>query len=128
MKLLLDTHAFLWWDTDPEKLSLHALKLCRSTENQLVVSVVSVWEMQIKQQIGKLTLIKPLAELIAEQQQMNNIEILSVHLSHVLMVDILPSLHKDPFDRLLIAQAMAEGIPFVTSDVQIAQYPLQIEW
>jgi len=128
MKLLLDTQAFLWWDTAPEKLSPRALALCRSTENQLLLSVISVWEIQIKHQLGKLTLTKPLPDLIAEQKQINHIEILSVHLPHVLMVDALPTLHKDPFDRLLIAQAIAEDIPFITSDAQIAQYPLQIEW
>lgn len=98
MKLLLDTHAFIWWDSEPEKLSARSLAACQDTTNEILLSVASVWEMQIKQQLGKLKLNSPLAEIVANQQKTNGLEILSVSLEHVLALDRLPSHHKDPFD------------------------------
>lgn len=83
MKVLLDTHAFLWWDSEPEKLSQRALELFQNPENTLVLSAASVWEMQIKIQLGKLKVNLPLADLIHQQEE-NGIEILPVHVSHVL--------------------------------------------
>ena len=96
MKLLLDTHAFLWWDGEPEKLSRHVLELFQNPENTLILSVASIWEMQIKIQLGKLRLDVPLAELIPQQKE-NGMEILPVEASHVFAVETLPSYHKDPF-------------------------------
>ncbi len=89
MRLLLDTHAFIWWDSDPNRLSQRVLGLCRSPSTTLLLSVASVWEIQIKQQLGKLRLHLPLASLIAAQQQTNGLELLPVQLDHVLgCVDI----------------------------------------
>ncbi|MBK9600358.1 MAG: type II toxin-antitoxin system VapC family toxin [Anaerolineales bacterium] len=82
MKLLLDTHTFLWWDSEPEKLSRRALELCQNPENTLVLSVASIWEMQIKIQLGKLQIKIPLEEMISQQQK-NGIEILPVEASHI---------------------------------------------
>jgi PIN domain nuclease of toxin-antitoxin system len=127
MKLLLDTHTFLWWDSEPEKLSRRALELCQNPENTLILSVASIWEMQIKIQLGKLRLDVPLAELIREQQE-NGIEVLPVESSHVFAVETLPNLHKDPFDRLLVAQAIAEEAILVSADPLVAQYPVRVEW
>lgn len=128
MKLLLDTHAFIWWDSEPARLSSRALALCRDSENTLMLSVASAWEMQIKIQLGKLKLGLPLAELIENQQRINSMEMLSVGLEHVLALDQLPSVHKDPFDRLLVAQARIEGAGLVTNDPVMANYPVDVIW
>ncbi len=93
MKLLLDTHTFIWWDSEPAKLSSAVLSACQDRTNTLIFSVVSAWEMQIKSQLGKLRLSLPLPEIVKEQQQANNIEILPVTLDHVLMLQNLPSYH-----------------------------------
>lgn len=84
MKLLLDTHTFIWWDSEPAKLSPQALALCQDRQNVLLLSVVSVWEMQVKLQLGKLRLALPLRETVESQRRTNNIEILPVTLEHVL--------------------------------------------
>ncbi|MGB9774724.1 MAG: type II toxin-antitoxin system VapC family toxin [Anaerolineae bacterium] len=128
MKLLLDTHTFIWWDSEPTKLSPQALALCQDRQNTLLLSVVSVWEMQIKLQLGKLRLALPLKEIIESQQQTNNLEILSITLAHVLALDNLPAHHKDPFDRLLVAQAIVEDAMLVSGDPNIAKYPVQVVW
>lgn len=104
MKLLLDTHTFIWWDSEPAKLSPRVLALCQDRQNMLLLSVVSIWKMQIKSQLGKLRLALSLKEIVASQQQTNNIELLPITLEHVLALENLPAYHKDPFDRLLVAQ------------------------
>src|SRR5437763_10884618 len=101
MRILLDTHVFIWWDSEPELLSQRAREFCEDPNNILVLSVVSVWEMQIKRQIGKLDLRVPLNELIENQIRQNSVEILPVHLDHILRLDKLPAIHKDSFDRLV---------------------------
>jgi len=128
MKLLLDTHTFIWWDSEPAKLSPQALTLCQDRTNSLLLSVASAWEMQIKLQLGKLKLTMPLAEIIESQQQRNNIEILPVLLPHVLALQSLPAHHKDPFDRLLIAQANVEEAMLVSSDPVFVQYVVKVVW
>jgi PIN domain nuclease of toxin-antitoxin system len=127
MKLLLDTHAFIWWDSDPSLLSAPALAALRDPANEVWLSVVSVWEMVIKAPLGKLTLRLPLADIIS-QQQANGLQILPVSLAHTLAVEGLPAIHKDPFDRLLIAQANVEGAELVCADQLIRQYPVRILW
>ena len=128
MKLLLDTHTFIWWDSDPSKLSPQALALCDDSTNTLLLSVVSVWEMQIKAQLGKLIFARPLTDLIAQQQQANRLEILEIALAHVLALDGLPTPHKDPFDRLLVTQANNEGAVLLSRDPIFAQYPVNVLW
>lgn len=127
MKLLLDTHAFIWCDSEPEKLSRHARELCQDPENALILSVASIWEIQIKSQLGKLQLKMPLAEMIRQQQE-NGIEILSVEATHIFALDSLPNHHKDPFDRLLVAQALVEGAVLVSADPLVKQYSVKVEW
>jgi len=127
MKVLLDTHTFLWWDGDPGKLSAHALELCQNPENTLLLSAASIWEMQIKIQLGKLKIELPLADII-EQQEGNGVETLPVHVSHVLELSNLPFHHKDPFDRLLIAQARIEEAVIMTADPVVAQYAVKVVW
>lgn len=126
MRLLLDTHIFLWWDNEPDWLTPQARAWCEDPENTLMLSVVSVWEMQIKQQLGKLSLRLPLARLIEDQQKENGIEILPVELAHVLMLESLPMHHKDPFDRLIIAQAVVEDIGLISVDAVFRQYDVKL--
>lgn len=128
MKLLLDTHTFIWWDSSPQKLSRKALDLCQNPENNLLLSIASIWEIQIKLQLGKLSLNLPLPELIESQQQTNNIELLPINLTHLFTLDSLPNHHKDPFDRLLISQAIVEDAVLVSGDSILANYPVKIEW
>lgn len=128
MKLLLDTHAFIWWDSDPAKLSPQARAACQDRANVLLLSVASVWEMQIKLQLGKLHLRLPLAEVIAGQQQTNDIQMLPVALGHVLALQDLPAHHKDPFDRLLVAQANVEDVVLISHDPVFAHYPVKVLW
>jgi PIN domain nuclease of toxin-antitoxin system len=128
MRLLLDTHTFLWWDNEPAKLSPHILSLCQDPANDLILSVVSVWEIQIKSGLGKLTLTTPLPAIIAAQQQTNRMQVLSVTLDHALALDRLPAHHKDPFDRLLIAQALVEGVSIASADQAFPAYPVPVIW
>jgi len=93
MKFLLDTHTFIWWDSEPEKLSQRALELCRDPSNTLLLSITSIWEMQIKLQLGKLSLKIPLAEMINTQQETNQISLLSITVSHVLALNTLIKIH-----------------------------------
>ena len=127
MRLLLDTHTFIWWDTDPDKLSVIASRFLHDEEHELFFSVASAWEMQIKLQLGKLKLDIPLAEMI-EAQRVNGLEILPIALSHVLALGELPTHHRDPFDRLLIAQANAEGATLVSKDSVFANYSVDVVW
>lgn len=128
MKLLLDTHTFIWWDSDPAKLSATALALCSDASNQLVLSVASLWEMQIKRQLGKLDLRLPLAEIVTHQQETNGVAILTIVQAHVLALEELPSHHRDPFDRLLVAQALVEGATLCSADPVLRSYPIEVGW
>jgi PIN domain nuclease of toxin-antitoxin system len=94
--------------------------------NELLLSVVSVWEMQIKIQLGKLKLTLPLKELLRKQQETNDLTVSPVALTHVLALDALPFHHKDPFDRLLIAQSIEEGLTIVTADSQFSSYSVKL--
>ncbi|MBN3963485.1 type II toxin-antitoxin system VapC family toxin [Nostoc sp. NMS8] len=127
MKFLLETHAFNWWDSDSTKLSKRVLELLLNPENLRLVSVVSLWEIQIKTQLGKLTLNQPLPEII-HQQQNNGIEFIGVKVNHVLMLGQLPLHHKDPFDRLLISQAQSENAILVSKDTNFSSYSVSLEW
>jgi len=128
MKVLLDTHAFIWWDSDPTKLSPQARAACEDRANVVLLSVASAWEMQIKLQLGKLDLRWPLAEVIASQQHTNDIQLLSVALEHILALQDLPAYHKDPFDRLLITQANLEEAVLISHDPVFAHYPVKMLW
>ena len=128
MKLLLDTHAFIWWDSESSKLSSQALAFCQDRANTVLLSVASIWEMQIKLQLGKLRLNLPLAKVIESQQQTNGIEVLPIILSHVLELDNLPAYHRDPFDRLLIAQARVEDAVLISNDPIFTDYSVKLLW
>jgi len=126
MRLLLDTHVFIWWADNPEKLSPAALAALEDEANELLLSVASVWEMQIKIQLGKLKLSLPLKELVKNQQETNNLTVSPVALPHVLALEALPFHHKDPFDRLLIAQSIEQGLTLVTADSQFSAYSVKL--
>ena len=128
MKLLLDTHTFIWWNNEPDKLSPRVFKLLENSENIVLLSVVTPWEMQIKLQTGKLKLEIPLAEMVNNQLQANNFELLSVTLPHVLELQTLASHHKDPFDRLLIAQANVEKATILSKDAVFTKYNVELLW
>jgi PIN domain nuclease of toxin-antitoxin system len=128
MKVLLDTHAFIWWDDEDFKLSSTAFAVCRDLSTTLLLSVVSVWEMQVKIQLGKLNFTVPLKKKIENQQQNNQLEILPLNLNHVFTLEQLPLHHRDPFDRLLIAQAVYENIPFISHDPEVSKYVVQVIW
>jgi len=128
MKLLLDTHTFIWWASEPGNLSKKVLDVLENKKNDITLSVVSVWEMQIKIQLGKLKLSYPLRDLILKQQNSNDIQILPVSLEHVLSLDSLPALHRDLFDRLLIIQAIQEKLLLVSKDKIFQQYPVKLFW
>ena len=126
MRLLLDTHVFIWWADQQESLSATALAALKDEANELILSVASVWEMQIKVQLGKLKLSMPLEELVATQVETNDIRILPVELAHVLALNALPFHHKDPFDRLLIAQSIKEDVKLVSADPEFPAYPVKL--
>lgn len=126
MKLLLDTHIFLWLNQEPEKLPKHLLTLCSDRQNKLFLSMVSPWEIQIKSQLGKLHLHAPLHEMISYQQSQNDLNILSIQLEHINTLATLANYHNDPFDRLLIAQSIVESMILVTVDTKIKQYQIQV--
>jgi len=127
MRLLFDTHSFIWWVSAPNKLSPTVLAMCQDQANTLVLSVVSAWEIQIKSQLSKLRLNISLADIISNQQH-NQLEILPINLTHILALDGLPMHHKDPFDRLLIAQANSEDAVLISHDAIFAQYPVNVQW
>lgn len=128
MRLLLDTHAFLWWDRAPQRLSVRAREAIGGAESEVYVSVASVWEMQIKIGVGKLEMPRPLKHVILDQQQQNGFRILEVTLGHLWRLAELPRLHRDPFDRMLVAQARDEGMPLVSNDPEIVQYGVRTLW
>ena len=130
MRFLLDTQAFIWWDTKSAQLSPRARSLCDDSANTMVLSIASAWEMQIKIQIGKMQLAVPLATMIDDQRRSNGLELLPIALPHVLELSNLPSLsdHKDPFDRIIIAQAIVERIPLMSIDPVFSRYPVTVLW
>ncbi len=128
MNVLLDTHVLIWWSISPGNLSETVYQLLDDQSNSLFFSLASIWEMQIKLQIGKLTLNLPLPELIENQCQTNGLQLLSIETSHIYALNNLPPHHKDPFDRILIAQAIVETIPIVSIDGIFDNYPIQRLW
>lgn len=128
MKLLLDTHTFIWWDDEPARLSSIALTACRDPGNTLHLSLGSVWELQIKSQLGKVKLPKPLGELVQSHELRNALFIEPITREDILGLSALPAHHRDPFDRILIAQARRGGFHFVTCDPEIAKYDVEVLW
>jgi PIN domain nuclease of toxin-antitoxin system len=128
VKLLLDTHAFLWWIGDDARLSGPAREAIADPGNDVSFSVASAWELAIKTAIGRFEADGGLRPFLDEHIQRNAFRVLPVKLEHAVSVASLPAHHRDPFDRLLVAQAATEGLILVTRDPQLAKYGTPILW
>lgn len=128
MRYLLDTHAFLWWIMDDPQLSRPARKLIEDGDNEILLSAASGWEVAIKSQRGRLDLPDRPNRFVIEQMTASAFQPLPILMSHVLEVANLPDHHRDPFDRLLIAQSRLEGMPILTSDPLFALYEVDLLW
>jgi len=128
MKLLLDTHTFIWWDSESSQIPETTLDILKNPDTELLLSLVSVWEIQIKAHLGKLELQEPLLEIVQRQESQNEIVILPITLDHIIELEQLPWHHKDPFDRLLIAQSRIETAVLVSKDPAFESYDCQIFW
>ncbi len=128
MRFLLDTHAFLWWITQDERLSRAASDVIAGGENELWFSVASAWEIVVKAGLGRLTATDPLEDVLPNQLERNAIQVLPIHLRHTLALSRLPDVHRDPFDRILIAQSIVEKLAIVSGDRAIAAYPVERVW
>jgi PIN domain nuclease of toxin-antitoxin system len=122
VRLLLDTNALIWTFGDPKRLSDHAADAIRNEANAVFVSVVSAWEIGVKRAKGKLELPGNLESMITEKK----FDPLPMTLRHALAVESLPYQHHDPFDRMLVAQAQAEGLTLITSDREMRRYPIAV--
>lgn len=128
MRLLLDTHAFLWFIQDGAKLSPYAKTLIEDGSNEALLSIASPWEIAIKTRIGKLTLAEPFDVLVPREILRNDFHLLPIELAHLAVVADLPLHHRDPFDRLLIAQALVEQMPILSADADFDAYGITRLW
>ena len=128
MNLIVDTQVFLWWLVDDHALSERARDLMRDAGNTLYLSAVSAWEIAVKAALGRLELRGEPSTVVPEQMAANSIEPLPVQISHALQVYSLPAHHRDPFDRMLVAQSQIEGLPILTSDANIGHYDVEVVW
>lgn len=126
--MLLDSHAFVWMREEPHKLSVKVASEILNPANQIFLSAVAVWELQIKIKLGKFSFSDTLENVITEERSRNNLQILPVQLAHALYLDNLPLYHKDPFDRLLISQAIVENMTVVSADANFANYQVNLLW
>jgi PIN domain nuclease of toxin-antitoxin system len=127
-RLLLDTHAFLWFVFDDPRLTPAAAAVIEDPDVEKLLSIVSVWEIAIKEQIGRLSLGMPFPRFLEEHVVGTQLSLVPVELSHLLEYSALPLHHRDPFDRLLVSQALAEGIGVLTSDPSFAMYGVSTSW
>ena len=125
MQLLIDTHILIWFLEGNKLLPKLRRQIIANPQNDIFVSIASLWEIAIKISIGKLTLAKPLADII-KQITIENIEILSIVPEHTLQVSALPFHHRDPFDRIIIAQLQVENLPIMTDDGEFGNYGVKI--
>jgi PIN domain nuclease of toxin-antitoxin system len=126
---LLDTHAFLWWVGEPERLPGKLIERLSEKEAALYLSVASCWEIQIKAGLGRLQMREDLETIVKRETDNNALQILPILFGHTLCLKELPPLHRDPFDRMLVAQAIDESLVFVSRDPAIAKYPrVDIVW
>lgn len=124
---LLDTHAFIWQATGSSQLSKKALSVIQS-DHEILLSIASIWEMAIKVNIGKLSFSANFPEIIKEEIEANSYQISQIQPEHLFALSRLPHHHKDPFDRILIAQAITERIPIVSIDSKFDLYSVQRIW
>ena len=126
MKILLDTHIFLWAITDDSRLTRRQQQIFSDEHNDLFLSVASVWEIVIKVAVGKLPLPQPSVAYVERHLKKNQIKLLPLRLPHLSALESVPLLHRDPFDRILVAQAQVEGMPILSVDPLISQYGLKV--
>lgn len=127
MRTLLDTHAFLWGIAGDRRMSQRARDIFIGP-SRLSLSLASIWEILIKVQVGKLNLPLPSGPYLIGKLAENRIETLPISLDHLLRFERLPVHHRDPFDRMLIAQAVEEGWPIITADSHFSRYPVEVIW
>jgi PIN domain nuclease of toxin-antitoxin system len=128
MRALLDTHTFLWWIVDDARLSRRASAIIADRTNEIYFSAISGWEIAEKARRAKLSLPSDPESFVAEQVVSNAFEVLPLELTHALHVFSLPAHHKDPFDRMLIAQAQIEELALLSADHEIARYAVEVIW
>jgi PIN domain nuclease of toxin-antitoxin system len=127
-RFLADTHALLWWSNGDPRLSTRARDLILDPDVEILASAVSAWEIAIKAGLGALTLPSTPDDFMRDLLSTSQMKPLPIDVRHAVRVFDLPPLHKDPFDRLLIAQAIVENVPLITNDQLIARYPVAVEW
>jgi PIN domain nuclease of toxin-antitoxin system len=128
MKVLVDTHTFIWALLHDHRLTVKAKQVLRSDEYELVFSLVSLWEIAIKIKTGKLNTLGSSVGYIRDEMDAYGMEFLPIRYEHVLQLEVLPAHHGDPFDRLLIAQAITESLPILTHDKKLSLYPVKLIW
>jgi PIN domain nuclease of toxin-antitoxin system len=128
MRLLLDTHAFLWWVLDDPRLSTTGRELIADPATEVLFSAVSGWEIAIKARTGRLDLPKDVPGFVLDQLRRNRFSVLPIELRHTLRAHGLPEHHRDPFDRLLVAQAEIEAVPLLSRDPLLAAYGIELRW
>ena len=128
MKVLIDTHTFLWWNTEDPQLSARAREIIADGRNEVLFSAASAWEIAIKAAKGKLVLPELPVQYISSRMRLYRFQPLPVQISHAAHVYELPHHHDDPFDRLLIAQSQIESLPLLSKDEDIQKYDLEVIW
>jgi PIN domain nuclease of toxin-antitoxin system len=128
MKVLVDTHTFLWALLHDHRLTPKAKQILRSDEQELVFSLVSLWEIAIKIKTGKLNTIGSSVTYIRDEMDAYGMQLLPIRYEHILQLESLPHHHSDPFDRLLIAQALTESLPILSGDRAFANYGIKLVW
>ena len=128
MRALLDTHALLWWLSDDPSLTRAARRVIADTRNTLIVSAASAWEIATKVRLGKLETAAELASNFPSQMEIEGFETLAISADHGIRAGLLQGAHKDPFDRMLIAQAQAENLPIITNEMVFDGYGVRRIW
>ena len=128
MKFLLDSHVFVWMRQEPHRISVDAISEMLLTSSELFLSLATIWELQIKTDLGKFTFGSPLDAVVEDEIQVNSLVLLPVEQTHIYNLANLPKIHADPFDRLLISQAIVEDLTIVTADRHFSSYPVKVLW
>lgn len=128
MKVLLDTHAFLWTVTSDDRLSETAQQIFLDSQNSLFFSAASLWEISIKKSLGKISLKRGWFQIIQKEIDANAIEWLPIEMPHCVVVTELPFHHRDPFDRMLVAQAIVEDLQLLSRDIRLSAYAVKRIW
>jgi PIN domain nuclease of toxin-antitoxin system len=128
LKIILDTQVLIWWANDVSNISDRVQSIIFDVNNELLVSLASIWGIQIKVSLGKLSLPRPLPDIIVTQIKENQIKIMQIELPHIYTLDRLPLHHRDPLDRIIIAQAMSEKISIASIDKAFDSYSIERIW